>query len=75
MNFMLKGKILINCLIAGYIKTLSIKTSNILQNHIFIAKTKWNTTFDLTNYARKLGIKRVRAIDTSKLAKKTDLLA
>ena len=36
MNFMLKGKILI----AGYIKTLSIKTSNTLQNHIFIAKTK-----------------------------------
>ena len=70
MNFMLKGKILI----AGYIKTLSIKTSNILQNHIFIAKTKWNTTFDLTNYARELGIKRVRAIDT-KLAKKADLLA
>ena len=37
---MLKGKILINCLIAGYIKKLSIKTSNNLQNHIFIAKTK-----------------------------------
>ena len=37
---MLKGKILIKCLIAGYIKKLSIKTSNNLQNHIFIAKTK-----------------------------------